>query len=371
MPVAKKIRVALSLWALLLFLLTILGSGSLLHSPIQPLYLISGVIAPSLFFLLFTLLRAKSLFGSFFIWISERLPERFKPRGLDAESLTPKQISKFIKLIAHLSWATIFLGISVGFLIHFAIRQYDFILSSTLFPNNPHFYQTLISGFDLVPKFLGITPITPELIHNTLAQNLHEIENAKWARWILLIVIFYGFIPRALLMIMTAISLKFLMKNRPQASPYRVRKVFTALDKAKTKPVIERSKKRISSGSGQYLVALDFAHEITIPNTVVLNHREEIQAFTAKLTATPAEQITLLIDAALTPDRGLLRRIIRLLNATIHGHVALIGGNETRRKEWSEKLLPLLRHNETIAEYKSLDTLPKTQNAKEKTDEAF
>lgn len=368
LPMAKGVRLIVLLWGALLFLFTLLGSSSLLHSPIQPLYLITAVIAPSLLFLLFTLLRAKSLLGMLFIWLTNLLPNRFKPSVIDEEYLSPEQIRRLLKFIAHFSWSLIFLGFLVGFLLHFSIRHYDFILSSTLFPNSPKFYQSVVGAIDLLPNLLGISPITPELIESTLTGALTEEENAKWARWVLLILLFYGFIPRVLFMLMAAHSFKRVMKHQPRTPRPQIKKGERFLDKAAKTPVIEREKKSFFTGRGEAAIALDYAFDDLPSGVKSIQDRTAFTAFEAKLKAAPLEKLSLYIDPNLTPDRGLLRRIMRLLNLSHQGEIILYGeGTEERKREWQRRLGPLLSKNETVIELNPLNRRVETLSQNQPT----
>ncbi len=382
-----QIPVLIGVWVLFLMAITFLGSRSLLQSPIQPLYLVSLLILPSLLFLGFTLFGGVSLLAKLFTNIATILWNRRQKKVADASPSQNEMLYKggalidqhrhfryFFSFIAHLSWSVIFTATLLSFALQFSLKAYPFVLSSTLFPTDAPLYHSLLIGIDALPALIGkpfgALPITEMLITESLNQTMPAELTAFWARWVLKMIAVYGMLPRVFFAIYHYIRFKgalntALHEERRIQAQTPISHIKT-LEKAQAKPVVSRDEKKtreLRKGSGYAAIALDMDEAWAIDARIqYLNTLETFKAFEERIQSAPLETLDLFIDASHTPDRGILRRITRLLNHTKTANLYCIcqTPEESRFTEWHQKLTPLLGDRELL--YNDLATFNPKEN---------
>lgn len=341
----------ITLFALLLLLVTLTGSSALLSSPIHPIGLVLGILLPAYLFLLFALIRQHSLFSALFLFLQKQLLKLQKQIEKSSAPQTafnadPKALGLLTKVIMHSAWSIIFIGLLIGLFFQLTLKQYHFNLYSTLFPYSSNLYFTIINLFNFLPNLLFGELISADLIRSTLKGTPSASDNAIWARWILLMILIYGLLPRLLFLLVAYLKYQSYQKhclyNHKQQAQTNI------IDPAKTRPISERSPKTILKGVGDSAIALDFS--LPLPTHIkIINDRTAFNALQERLKISPLAALTLYIDASLTPDRSLLRRIYTLLNCAVNNTIILVeSGQHQRTNEWQHKLQPHLLENETI-----------------------
>lgn len=351
-PLSKGV---ISFAALLLLILTISGSGALLTSPIHPIGLVLGILIPAYLFLIFALIRRHSLFSAILFFLQKQL-SRFQNQNSHTESIhnktpaftpDPKALQLLAKLVMHSAWLIIFVGLLISLFFQFTLKQYQFNLYSTLFPYDSGLYQQIIQIFNYLPNLIFGELISNQLIISSLKGAPGPLENAQWARWILLIIALYGLLPRVLLMLWALRNYRHYQRHCAKQKPDAHQNA-TIVDAAKVKPQSERAPKQVTTGSGHNAIALDFVHQL--PKTIqIVNNRNQFSDLKALLTNQPLQSLTIYLDASLTPDRGLLRRLYTLLNLSISNTIILVESNaQNRTNEWQQKITPNLFQHEKL-----------------------
>lgn len=359
-PLSKGI---ISFSALLLFILTILSGSALLSSPIHPIGLILGILIPAYLFLIFAIIRRHSLFSGMLFFLQKQL-SRFQNQNNQAESSQnriptfipdPRALQLLTKLVMHSAWLIIFVGLLVSLFFQFTLKQYQFNLYSTLFPYDSGLYQQIIHLFNYLPNFIFGELISDRLIISSLKGAPGLLENAQWARWILLMIALYGLFPRILLMLWALRNYRHYQALCMQQMP-RNNQDSTIIDEAKEQPKSERPPKLIITGEGSMAIALDFAYHLPQEITII-NDRNSFTNLKEKLSKQPLEALTIYIDASLTPDRSLLRRLYTLLNLSMTNTIILVESEaHLRTDEWQQKIMPNLFKHEQL-QTKSLNEL--------------
>ena len=340
---------------ILLFLITIISSTSLLSSPIHPIALVLGILVPAYFFLLFALIRKHSLFTTLLL-VFQKWINRFQEKQLSLKNdpqkphlniaFDPKLLLLLSKVIMHSAWMIIFTAVTLSLFFQFTLQQYDFNLSSTLFPEDSRIYQHIIQTLNAIPDLIFGELISPEVIDNSLLSNISnnkKSDNSAWAAWVIIMIICYGLLPRIILALWAYRHYKLYQKALLIAEIPKAQ----IIDPAAKHPIQERAPKTITKGDGNHQVALDFAHELP-ENILIINDRNAFNHYKEQLTKNPLHELTLYIDGNLTPDRSLLRRIYTLMNLSINNTIILVESSQSRTDEWQRKLAPNLYPNESI-----------------------
>lgn len=348
-------RGIITLFSIILALLTISASGSLLSSPIHPIALVLSILIPAYLFLIFALIRKHSLFADLLIFLQKQaiklqsLTQKITSKNEDpAFKADPILLLRLTKVIMHYAWSIIFAALIIGLFFQFTLKQYHFNLFSTLFPDESGFYFTIIQVMNWFPALLMGELISPELIESSLNKTLTDGENAVWARWIIIMILIYGLLPRLILLFFARRRYQKHKNEHPEADSI-IQGIEKLIDPAKAQPKHERLPKLITNGEGSRALALDYAGALTSEITII-NDRNSFNQLQEQLTQKPLHSLKIYIDSSLTPDRSLLRRIYILMNLSISNEIILIDNSpHSRVKEWQEKINPNLLENETIS----------------------
>lgn len=345
----------ITLFTIILALLTMSASGSLLSSPIHPIALVLSILIPAYLFLIFALIRKHSLFADLLIFLQKQavklqnLTQKITSKNeAPAFKADPTLLLRLTKVIMHYAWSIIFAALTIGLFFQFTLKQYHFNLFSTLFPDESGFYFTIIQVMNWLPALLMGELISPELIESSLNKTLTDSENATWARWIIIMILIYGLLPRLILLFFARRCYRQYKNDHPEADSI-IQGIEKLIDPAKAQPKHERLPKLITNGEGSRAVALDYAGALTSEITII-NDRNSFNQLQEQLTQKPLHSLTIYIDSSLTPDRSLLRRIYILMNQSVSNEIILIDNSpHSRVKEWQEKISPNLLENETIS----------------------
>lgn len=345
----------LILFTIILVCITISGSGALLSSPIHPIALVLGILIPAYLFLLFALIRKHSLFSDLLIFVQKQA-EKLQN---SAQKLTSKQeiptvktdpqlLTHLAKVIMHYSWSLIFASLIISFFYQFTLKQYHFNLFSTLFPYESGFYYKIIQILNWLPDLLFGELISPTLVEHSLNNTPTPIENAIWARWIIIMIMLYGLIPRLILLIIARRNYRQYLLTNPQAQSIQ-QGIAKLIDPAREKPKSERSPKTVRAGNGELTIALDYAGNLG-PDVIIINDRNSFNQLHSQLEESPLQSLIIYIDSQLTPDRSLLRRLYALMNLALQNEIILVQNTlHARVDEWRAKLIENLYENEKIS----------------------
>ncbi len=353
-------KMVIALFALILVVITLSGSSALLSSPIHPIALVLGILIPSYLFLIFALVRKHSLFSDLLLFLQKQLnklrhyfhhDQSVTATNKDITSLSPSdkiQLMRTMKSIMHFSWLIIFITLIVSFFFQFSLKQYSFHLYSTLFPHENGLYYQIIAILDYLPSLFHQSLITPEIIEHSLNSTPSAIENATWAKWIILMIFYYGLLPRLILFLFAYIPYRRYRAVIPPTVASATQTLTHIIDPAKARPQTLRPTKEVTTGRHQMQVALDYAYSLP-PEIKIINDRQAFNALELALKQAPLAHLILYIDSELTPDRSLLRRIYTLMNLSLNNEIVLLGGEDrSRLQEWQEKLQSNLYENEIL-----------------------
>lgn len=352
-------KMVITLFAILIILITISGSSALLSSPIHPIALVLGILIPSYLFLIFALIRKHSLFSDLLLLLQRqigKLQHRLQgDKSATTATINPTlseadtaQLMRLMKSVMHFSWLVIFIALIVSLFFQFTLKQYEFHLYSTLFPQENGLYYQIIAVLDYLPSFFHQSLITPEIIEHSLNNTPSAIENAMWAKWVILMILYYGLIPRLIFFLCAYIPYRRHRQIMPPTVASVTQTLTQIVDPAKARPQTVRPAKTITQGEHQMEIALDYAYPLP-HNIKVINDRKSFSALQQALEQAPLASLILYIDSELTPDRSLLRRIYTLLNFSLNNEIILLEGNDQSRiKEWQAKLQPNLYDNEIL-----------------------
>ncbi|OYQ76463.1 DUF2868 domain-containing protein [Wohlfahrtiimonas chitiniclastica] len=312
--VMRHWRILFVLWIVLTILSTLFGSSSLIASPIHPLYFVLVMMLPSTLFLIFSLITAHSLFAELFLQLKNLIFKQDHAPNLS----TPLPVRYIAQLISNATWLTILITTLLVLFFKFTFQHFDFYLGNT-FTESQSTTDHIVHYLNWLPSKLGLIEFDDAIIQASFQSGkLADEARSMWAKWIIVMILMYGIVPRLLVFIYYVIRALRHQKFAAVAVSDAVIE-----DAAKEKPLVIRAPKAPVIGDGHYRVALDITEQTTLPDDVVrLNDIEAFQQFESARKVEPAQWIEIMIDGNLMPDRGILRRLIRLMNqaekATIH-----------------------------------------------------
>lgn len=356
---------AVLLFSLSIIFITASSSNALLTSPIHPIALVLGILLPAYLFLLFALVRRHSLFAELLLllqkgWqkIEKPLRKSFSNSSQKIKEPDPQQFLYLTKVIMHGAWILIFATLLITLFFQFTLKQYSFNLFSTLFPDRSDFYFLIIQLLNFLPDLIAGELISPAIVEHSLNLPPTAIENAAWARWILIMIALYGLIPRIILFLLAQRSYKKYLKDQ-QKNEHRSLQSGEGkvIDAAKARPQSIRPPKSIRHGEGEKRIALDYVGEVPHSKendkiVEIINSRADFQQLLSHLQSSPLAYLVIYIDTQLTPDRSLLRRIYTLMNLALSAEIILVTHqNPSREEEWQHKLTPNLYKDERILLY--------------------
>lgn len=365
---------AILLFSLLVIFITASGSNALLTSPIHPIALVLGILLPSYLFLLFALVRRHSLFTDLLLLLQKGWTKIEKPlrKGLSSspkeqgkwqgelqekfKEPDPKQLIYLTKVVMHGAWILVFATLLVTLFFQFTLKQYSFNLFSTLFPDRSDLYFLIIQFFNFLPDLISGELISQEIVEHSLNFPPTAIENAAWARWILVMIALYGLIPRIFFFLFAQRRYRNYLKAEQKVQENRLHLgKEQVIDPAKSAPKSVRSPKLIRHGEGRKVIALDYAGPLPQAgrepddNVEIINSRADFQKLSTLLETKPLAHLTIYIDTQLTPDRSLLRRIYTVMNLALSADIILVTHqNSQREEEWQKKLQANLFQGESI-----------------------
>lgn len=341
-PIMRHWRIIFVLWLFLTILSSAFGMSSIIISPLHPLYFVLIAILPSTIFLLISIITSHSIFTQLFIWLKNAI---FKD-DITHKTPTKLPLRYIVQLISNCTWITILLtGITVLFF-KFTFQHFDFYLGNT-FTESKNITEKIIHILNLLPEGLGLVSFDDQLITASFAtQNLDDTSRSMWAKWIIIMIFFYGLLPR--LIVLTYYGIRSLLYSPPKPI---ITTQTHILDHATEKPLVIRAPKTRVFGKGSLQVALDITEQISLnPDVIKLNDIESFQQFELKHKAEPLKNIDIFLDGNLMPDRGLLRRLIRLLNLSEKASVHIMTDNPHQKSMWQQHLSTILVEGE-LANY--------------------
>lgn len=336
--VMRHWRIIFILWIILTIITSAIGMNSLITSPIHPIYFVLITLLPSTVFLIISLITSHSFFSQLFIGLTHKL---FKTDHANA----PTQqfpIKYVIQLISNSTWLVILITSLIVLLFKFTFQHFDFYLGNT-FTESKNITEQIIHLLNALPSKLQLVSFDEHLIAESFAsQNLSDASRSMWAKWTISMIIVYGIVPRFLVLLYFAIRCALYSAPKQQLNTH-----INNVDKALSKPLILRGPKPQIHGSGHAQAALDITDQIRLsPNTIKLNDIEAFQQFEQRHKASPLNELDIFLDGNLMPDRGLLRRLIRLLNLSENATIYISTQDSYQKSMWEQHLSTLLVEGE-------------------------
>lgn len=158
--------------------------------------------------------------GQLWPWMTRKLARR-PNMGLAVQAwwtvLHQAQVTRWLLSTGtHLIWMTITLAAAVTMVLVLSIRQYDFVWETTLL--SPEVFVRWVSYLALLPQYLGFPIPDSETVQGSGSLPALSAESTRrlWSGWLLGCLIAYGFLPRALLALLSGI---LLFKRRSYIGP--------------------------------------------------------------------------------------------------------------------------------------------------------
>lgn len=335
-PVMRQWRIIFLLWIIITIFSSAFGLSAL-SSPMHPIYFVLAAIIPSTLFLILSLITNHSIFSQLFLWLKSTIFSKTSAPNIH----TQLPIQYIVQLVSNTTWVTVLLTTIAVLLFKFTFQHFDFYLGNT-FTESKNITEQLIQLLNFLPEKLGLVEFSSHLIDASFIQNgLNDADRSSWAKWVIVMILFYGLLPRILVLIYYA------LRSVLYSAPKEIISQSTVLDKAAEKPLVIRAPKEKVHGSGTFPVALDITDQIRLsPDVIKLNDIESFQQFELTHKAHPISQLEIFLDGNLMPDRGLLRRLIRLLNLTEHATIHILTQDSYQKSMWKKHLSSVLVEGE-------------------------
>lgn len=340
-PIMRHWRIIFFLWIILTAITSAVSISSLITSPMHPLYFVLMAILPSTLFLIISLITSHSIFSQIFISLKNLI---FKnDSAITFQSKLP--IRYIVQLVSNATWITILLTSIIVLFFKFTFQHFDFYLGNT-FTESKEITESVIRYLNFFPERVGLIAFDYPIIETSFIQNgLDDAARSLWAKWIIIMILFHGLLPRVLVLIYYGI--RSVLYSAPQTTVSQS----VILDPAVEKPLVIRAPKVKVKGQDSYQVALDITDQIRLSAEIIkLNDIESFQQFELKHKAEPIEKIEIFLDGNLMPDRGLLRRLIRLLNLAESATIHILTQDEYQKSMWQQHLSSILVEGE-LADY--------------------
>ncbi|CBL46461.1 Hypothetical protein HDN1F_28780 [gamma proteobacterium HdN1] len=403
---------------LLLFLLAIFGGAGLAFAsvgdgrePINVFWALLGLLG--LHFVSLLLWLASQLFtpasptalGRFWLWITRTFSQKLMhktARDQRAPNLVPAlfQLLERRRLVrwlggslVHGFWLVTLLACLVMLLGLFSTRRYGFIWETTLLPASSLIRATEWLGF--LPALVGFPlPDASTVLASGTVPVITEAARQAWAGWLLGVLVVFGLLPRALLLLVCwlrwqlgqrkltladSISDYSLLAERLQpvsastgiVDPAPAQLYMPHIANASGKATPEsRNAAHLSSNVGhleqqhtQMLVAIELNPErnwppAELPAAVmdggIIEDRNQRRQFLDRITLHPPQRLAIAIDSDRSPDRGTLGLITEIAPLVDAAYIWLLppqvppDGNQARLKIWRESLDALgMLYNDT------------------------
>lgn len=271
---------------------------------------------------------SRGLLGRLWRWLSNQLA-----RDAQAMHLAPalmlllqrQRLSRWaFGLLVHGLWLLALLSALASLLLLLATRRYGFVWETTLLGSDT--FVSLTQALGAVPSLLGFNQPDSLLIRASGAGPLLE-EGARqaWASWLLGVLLVYGLLPRALLLMLClgrwlhgkrglALDLNLpayqLLREHLQPDSERL----GISDLAPPLPPIASTDSQVQASSGALLVAIELDPQRPWPpslpsgvaNAGILDSREQRQHLLEQLSRFPPARLVVACDPRRSPDRGTL-----------------------------------------------------------------
>ena len=337
-PIMRHWRIIFFLWIILTALSSGFGLSSRVISPLHPPYFVLIAILPSTLFLIISLITAHSFFSQLFIGLKNLIFKNDSPYQ-PTQGLPVRYI---VQLISNTTWITILLTSLVVLFFKFTFQHFDFYLGNT-FTESRDITEIIIRYLNFIPEKLGFIQFDYKLIEASFIKgSLDDVARSMWAKWIIIMILFHGLLPR--LLVLAYYGVRSVLYSPPKAIISQT----AILDKAEEKPLVIRAPKVALKGRDSYQVAVDITDQIHLSSDVIkLNDIESFQQFELKHKAEPIDTIEIFLDGNLMPDRGLLRRVIRLLNLAEHAIIHVLTQDDYQKSMWQKHLSSILVEGES------------------------
>jgi hypothetical protein len=266
--------------------------------------------------------------GRLWLWLSEKLA-----RDASAAQLGPalvlllqrRRLNRWLLgLLVHGLWLIVLLSAGLMLLILLSTRRYGFVWETTLLGSDSFVALTQLLG--ALPALLGF-PIPDAETIRASGDSALAVEAARhaWAGWLLGVLLVFGLLPRALLLLLclwrwqhgrTRLSLDLslpgyrLLGERLQPTSERL----GVLDAAPATLAEAQGGRTALDSSGAVLLAIELDPQRSWPPTLpksvadagVLDSREQRQQLLDQLSRFPPARLAIALDPRRSPDRGTL-----------------------------------------------------------------
>ncbi|MDO4997534.1 MAG: DUF2868 domain-containing protein [Neisseria sp.] len=265
-------------------------------------------------------------------------------------------IKWFVGKSSHRFWLASLTGMLLACLLLLSVRQYTFNWESTILPDGV--LLAVVQGLAWLPDLLGFAVPSAEQITASRVQH-HIVYAREWSSLLLASLILYGILPRLLAFLFCAYRAKKAQIALDFSLPYYQKlqqawqKVVVDADTQQEKKIITNQLFELDEAAEKWAVLLErtwhdarwFAGVLgqNWRDDGVLADRIQLQAYVDKLVSTKA-QLLLGVSVHAVPDRGALRQIVRLQEASAGVMVQLLaeqdaaGGSEHAVEQWQNAL---------------------------------
>ena len=356
-------RVACAAW----FIIGLLGTYQLMQqSSLNFMLILVGILGGNSLMLIIWLISLTQKYRaptSIPLWLTGSLKDPIHQALLEHDAQTAAQPPfRWIRSrISHQIALCGLFGMFTASLMLLTVRQYQFNWQSTLLTDQ-HFAQ-IIHALAWLPAQLGIPTPSPSII--AAARNHYHSEHAaQWGILLLASILCYGIIPRLIAWLICWQHSRRYHPTLNLAQPYyqniiqqwQRQIIDDASDYQPDRPIIAPTKIPLNYTGAHWAILLEapdapdnwYSHILgqdwTNKGSIV--ERAQLADLITELTAQPV-QLLIGIRAQQTPDRGIVRQISKLAQATQHNIIIqLLPSNpssqtpaeQERRNQWQQVL---------------------------------
>lgn len=299
------------------------------------------------------------------LWLSRRLI-----KGPDQSVLLNAFLSFLIKqrlwrwamsLINHAAWLMGLSAMVVTLLVLLAAKRYSFNWETTLL--GPESFVLIVQSLGWLPSLLGFSTPSAEMIR--LSDGLQAVPTevqVQWSSWLVGCVLVYGVLPRLCALALSGwmfrqrfnqvsvevdqVGLIELRQRLMPTSEYVGVDAKQGLDQV---PVASVSKHLAPIGVSTLVIGIELDPEQKWPpeqlptdwnDAGLIDSREQRAVLLAQLTAQHYVHLVLCVDAAQTPDRGVIAWLAELASYSLYTSVCLLNVERAteRLPAWRSRL---------------------------------
>ena len=266
----------------------------------------------------------------------------------------------WLAFISHSMWLWLMLGVLLSLLLAFSLRHYTFVWETTWLGES--MFEAAARAVGYFPGLLGFATPESQVIRDSGHAALTDpVSRKAWASWLVGAVLVFGFIPR---LVLSAISF-YMARARERSWRISLEDAYAISLLAKLALLKRATQTDGAAGAPDRLARLIglpqdqvqakaawLALETEAPESIgqaldevgieipAADDRHARQEAIARLQMLKPRRLLMLVDARQTPDRGVLRLLVRFGSHAHQAGVLMLqtGCERARTPQWQERL---------------------------------